>query len=148
MDCREFQEHYLRGNAASIPEAGRHLDECRECRDFVRLCGLVTAPQPSGVLDEKVKQLCHGEMRLLRRRRRWLQIFQPLAGLAATLAIAAGAAWLYYGSADSVRPLAANSATAESYRPDLDLAWDSVYSISEGELDTLETDLAILALNY
>lgn len=135
MTCNDCQNELLNGGLAAGSASERHLDTCRDCRQFARLVDMLSphaAPAPE--LDRQILATATMQMR----RRRLARSFRQVAAAAALLALAAVALTLYLRPAPQP-PLLATA-------PDLLQTehWMVAWADADNEIDNLELQLAVV----
>ena len=142
MNCEELQHFLLEHPQEALPEdARRHLSSCAECRAYAEI--LATTEAPSRDLEARVLSACHAELRhrrpfFLARRSTWLAMAAALA-LLALLSVR----FLPSGRESAHKHYARNLAAVEPLA-----AFDAEIAFAEAEMDTLETQLQLVASGF
>ena len=135
-----------------------HMRDCPECAGFAQVADLASGAKPSPSLESRIRQCCLAERDFIRRRRRRRTGLMRSLAAAAALVVAAvlTAVVMPMRNDGDLRTAAGTRAVAPAakaeaghgvYDGDVELWWDAACELSENELDTLETDLALLVFN-
>lgn len=136
MNCNDCQHELLQGGVAVGSDAERHLDTCRDCRQFAQLVDMISpgaAPTPE--LDRQT--LAAATLHL--RRHRLARSFRLAAAAAAILVLAAAAALTLHLRPDPQPTLLAG--VSERLQTE---HWMVAWADADSEIDNLELQLAVV----
>ena len=162
-DCKQFQQQYLLDGGCQNDEIAEHFIKCPQCQAFAQDYAQIlptTHPQPSDQMEKKLRMVCQMECANIRRNHLRRRMFKSFISAAAVVLLIAGAVFHYsampsQSKNDSKQVAVSKSKDAQhrsqngmsAFDDSTEFVWSTACTLSENELDILETDLALYVFN-
>ena len=157
-NCNDFQQQYLLDGGCKDAEVISHFAKCPQCQAFAQDCAQILpetpAPKLSEAMEKELRMACMLECARLRRKHFQQRLFRALVSAAAVVMLIIGAVFHQATHQEASGTLAQNGgqgtqtvAQNKSYDDANELVWNTACTLSENELDILETDLALYVFN-
>lgn len=144
MNCDNFQVNFMQGKMDG--EMRKHLAQCKECRLYAEVGGMLAQPEPPAALDRRVLRECHREIRKRALIRRPVLRHIVYAAAAAYLVFAGISALFTDKTAGQQKSaLIAAVLSDDSSAAAAELGLETEVADATSELDILEMELELIA---